>query len=208
MSQLLSSKGRPINSTFKTPFINSYSNDDDPMMCFKAAAAAKEGISTKAFIVLDDQTLRDGGKTCRLSTHDDDRDEETYHARVALRCKTSCAVAALNILEQSTDGNEQQMARSLRNEAAIAGGIWSEKAAARQHEHAKIAHIRAAEYPQSQDWNLESGCCSAGDSRPYIPVFCTADIDLEVCKALDVLFLFHISFFLLVFSTLICMGFR
>lgn len=150
------------------------------MMSFKVATAAKEGISAKAFIVIDNQTLKDGGKTCRVSTHDDDRDEENYHARVAFRCELASAVAALNFLALSPDGQEHQAARALRNEAAIAGGVWSKDAAARQHEHAIVPRIKAEEYPQSKEWDVESGCNSAEDSRPYIAVFRVADIDLEV----------------------------
>lgn len=103
MSKLQNSKDRPIDSKLKTPLIGGYSDGDDSMMTFKVIVAAKYGISAKAFIVLDSQTLKDGGKTCRVSTHDDDRDEENYHARVAFCRAISSAVAALNILEQCTD---------------------------------------------------------------------------------------------------------
>lgn len=182
-----------MDMKLKMPFASSYSSDDDPMMSFNVAAAAKENIDAKAFIVLDSQTLKDGGITCRVSTHDDDRDEENYHAHVAFRCEITSAVAALNILEQSLDGNAHKTARALRNEAVIAGGVWSEEAAARQHDHARVQRIKAADYSRSKDWNLESGCYSAEDSRPHIPVFCTADTDLEVCEPF---MLFYMSFFL------------
>lgn len=194
LSDLLTGKDRPIdgnNIAFNSPFTGSCSNVNDTMMSFMAAAVAKEGISSKAFIVLDTQTLEDGGKTCQVSTHDDGRDEDDYHMRVsAFRCDLSSAVAALSILEQSPDGQDHQTARVLCNEAAIAGGVWSDETAAGQHEHTKVPRITSADYPQSKDWDQESRRNCREDPLPYIPIFRTADINLEVCETLP----FSLSF--------------
>lgn len=153
------------------------------MYDFMAAAKGKEGISSKAFVILDQQTAKDG-KTCQVTTHDDDSDEDNYQDRVAFRCDLSSAFAALEVLDrglgEANDDYRHTTARSLRNEAAIAGGVWSREASDGQH--ARVSPLN--EYPRSSDWNDSSRRLNAGDPRPYIPVFRTADVSLEVCEPL------------------------
>ena len=147
------------------------------MIDFTAAAKAREGISSKAFVILDRQTVEDG-KTCQVTTHDDDSDEDNYQDRIPFRCELSSAVAALKDIEQCIDGQERKAARILRNEASITGGVWNQENAARQRE--KTPRIHPADYRQSNIWDGNSGPKAAEDELPYVPVFRTTDISLEV----------------------------
>lgn len=168
-----------------------------PMYDFMAAAKGKEGISSKAFLVLDQQTAKDG-KTCQVTTHDDDSDEEDYQDRVVFRCDLSSAFAALEALDrglgEDNDDYRHNTARSLRNEAAISGGVWSREASDSQR--SRVSRISQNEYRPTSKWNHWSQRRDAGDPRPYVPVFRTADMSLEVCEpllclTLMVTFLFH-----------------
>lgn len=147
------------------------------------SAKTKAGISSKVFICLDQQTVKDG-RTCQISTHDDDSDEDDYHYRVIFRCELSSAQDALQILEQTQNQVDpfcHRAARAMRNEAAIAGGVWSREASELQH--AKTPHIRTDEYPRNNQWNDSQSMddFEYGDRRIYVPVFRTADISVEVC---------------------------
>lgn len=186
LSELLTGNDRPINGV-NTPFTTKMPDGLQPMYDFMAAAKRKEGISSKAFIILDRQTANDG-TTCQVTTHDDDSDEDNYQDRVVFRCDLSSACAALEALHrglgEENDDYRHNTARSLRNEAAIAGGIWSREVSDSQR--ARVSRISLNEYPRSSDWDDSSGCRDAWDplARPYVPVFRTADISLEVCKPL------------------------
>lgn len=156
-----------------------------PMYDFMAAVKGNEGISSKAFVILDRQTANDG-KTCQVTTHDDDSDSDDYQDRVVFRCDLSSAFAALEALErglgEESDDYRHNTARSLRNEAAIAGGVWSREASDSQR--SRVSRISLNEYPRSSDWNDSSRRRDAEDPRPYVPVFRTADVSLEVCEPL------------------------
>lgn len=106
------------------------------------------------------------------------------------RCQLSSAIAALQELEQGSDAQEvlNKKARAMRNEAAIAGGIWSQESAAEQRERAKTPRITKTEYPPNKDWDLYSGPVGWEDPLPYTPVFCTTDISLEVGSSNSLLF--------------------
>lgn len=196
LSELLTGNDRPIDGV-NSPFTANMPDGLQPMYDFMAAAKDKEGISSKAFILLDRQTASDG-KTCQVTTHDDDSDEEDYQDRVVFRCDLSSAFAALEALErglgEENDDYRHNTARSLRNEAAIAGGVWSREASNSQR--ARVSRISPNEYRRSSNWNHCSQRRDAGDPRPYVPVFRTADMSLEVCEPLlclilMVTFLFH-----------------
>lgn len=186
LSNLLTGNDRPINGV-NTPFTSSMPDGLQPMYDFMAAAKRKEGISSKAFVVLDQQTAKDG-KTCQVATHDNDSDEDNYQDRVVFRCDLSSAFATLEALDrglgEENDDYRHNTARSLRNEAAIAGGVWSREASDSQR--ARVSRIFLNEYPRSSDWDDSSGCRDAWDplARPYVPVFRTADISPEVCEPL------------------------
>lgn len=147
------------------------------------SAKTKTGISSKVFTCLDQQTVKDG-RTCQISTHDDDSDMDDYHYRVIFRCELSSAQDALQILEQTQDQTDpfcHRAARALRNEAAIAGGVWSREASELQQ--ARVPHITTEEYPRSNQWNVSISLedVEYGVRRIYVPVFRTADISVEVC---------------------------
>lgn len=184
LSQLLTKDDRPIDgvhTAFTTPFTATLPDGIEPLRTFMAAAKIKGGISSKVFIVLDQQTAK-VGNTCQVTTHDDDSDEDNYQFRVPLRCELASALAAAQALEVSPDQYGHEAARALRNDAAIAGGVWTQESAERQHSDAgeRAARISAAQYPQSKDWDEFSGTVRSEDPRPYVPVFRTADINLEV----------------------------
>jgi hypothetical protein len=184
LSQLLTKDDRPIDgvhTAFITPFTATLPDGIEPMRTFMAAAKIKEGISSKVFIVLDQQTAKDGN-TCQVSTHDDGSDEDNYEVRVPFRCELTSAISDALALEVGLEQYGHTTARALRNEAAIAGGIWTQESVERQHSHARerAARITEAQYPQSKDWDEFSGTVTSEDPRPYVPVFCTADIILEV----------------------------
>jgi hypothetical protein len=181
LSEILSSSNRPIDgitTAFKSPFTGTLPDDIGPMSNFTAAARSRDDISSKAFIILDSQTVKDGGRTCQVTTYDDDSDEDNYQDRVPFRCELSSAVAALQAIERSQSGEEPKTARAFRNEAAIAGGVWSQESAARQH--SKTSHFNPADYPQNKAWDTNSGPRAPEDALPYLPVFCTTEISLEV----------------------------
>lgn len=196
LSELLTGKDRPIDGV-NSPFTANMPDGLQPMYDFMAAAKGKEGISYKAFVILDQQTAKDG-KTCQVTTHDDDSDEDNYQDRVVFRCDLSSAFAALEALDrglgEEIDDYRHNTARILRNEAAISGGVWSREASDSQH--ARISRISLNEYPRSSDWNDSSRRWDAEDPRPYVPVFRTADVNVEVCEPL-------LSFTFLVTSVLI-----
>lgn len=197
LSELLTGNDRPIDGV-NSPFTANMPGGLQPMYDFMAAAKGKEGMSSKAFVILDQQTAKDG-KTCQVTTHDDDSDDDNYQDRVVFRCDLSSAFATLEALERGLGEEEDDYyrhntARSLRNEAAIAGGVWSREASDSQR--ARVSRISLNEYPRSSDWNDSSRRRNAGDPRPYVPVFRTADMSLEVCEPLLYLtlmatFLFH-----------------
>lgn len=150
------------------------------------SAKSKAGISSKVFICLDQQTVKDG-RTCQVSTHDDDSDMDDYRYRVVFRCELSSAQDALQILEQNQNQADpfcHRAARALRNEAAIAGGVWSREASELQH--ARVPHITTDEYPRSNQWNDSKSLDDVeyGHRRIYVPVFRTADMSVEV-RCLD-----------------------
>lgn len=184
LSEILTGNDRPIDGV-DSPFTASMPGGLQPMYDFMAAAKGKEGISSKAFVILDRQTANDG-KTCQVTTHDDDSDEDDYQDRVVFRCDLSSAFAALEALDrglgEENDDYRHNTARSLRNEAAIAGGVWSREASDSQR--ARVSRISLNEYPRSSDWNDSSRRRDAEDPRPYVPVFRTADVSLEVCEPL------------------------
>lgn len=184
MSELLTGNDRPIHSV-NSPFTASMPEGLQLMYGFMAAAKGKGGISSKAFVILDRQTANDG-KTCQVTTHDDDSDDDNYQDRVVFRCDLSSALAALEALDRSlgeeSDDYRHNTARALRNEAAIAGGAWSREASDSQH--ARVPRISLNEFPRSSDWNDSSRRLNAEDLRPYIPVFRTADMSLDVCEPL------------------------
>lgn len=197
LSELLTGKDRPIDGV-NSPFTANMPDGLQPMYDFMAAAKRKEGISSKTFVILDQQTANDG-KTCQVTTHDDDSDEDNYQDRVVFRCDLYSAFVALEALDrglgEEIDDYRHNTARTLRNEAAIAGGVWSREASDSQH--ARIPRISLNEYPQSSDWNGSSRRRDAEDPRPYVPVFRSADVSVEVCEpllylTLLVTFLFHI----------------
>lgn len=193
LSECLTSNDRPIDGVhtgFTTPFATIVPKGLEPMSTFSAACKTKEGVSSKAFVVLDRQTAKDG-QTCQVTTHDDDSDGENYLDRVLFRCELSSALAALEILEQGPDETDQyrhRTARALRNEAAIAGGVWSREAS--ESQRARVLRITVDEYPRSSDWNdwNEEGDLGSttvvdlDDPRPYVAVFRTGDIGLEVLQ--------------------------
>lgn len=157
-----------------------------------AACRSKEGVSSKAFLILDRQTVKDG-KTCQVATHDDYRDDDDNKDRVVFRCDLSSAVVALDALERGglyeneddeahddDDDYRHNMARSLRNEAAIAGGVWSRQASSEcQRDDRTVPRIKLDEYPPASDWDCSSGRTAIDDPRPYVPVFRTANISPE-----------------------------
>lgn len=184
LSVLLTGDDRRINSV-NSPFTANMPSGLQPMYDFMAAAKGKEGMSSKAFVILDQQTANDG-RTCQVTTHDDGSDDDNYQDRVIFRCDLSSAFVALEALErglgEENDDYRLNTARSLRNEAAIAGGVWTREASDSQH--ARVSRISLNEYPRSSDWNDSSQRQNAGDPRPYVPVFRTADMSLEVCELL------------------------
>lgn len=184
LSQLLTQDDRPIDgdhTAFTTPFTATLPDGIEPLRTFMAAAKMKESISSKVFIVLDKQTAKDG-KTCQVTTHDDDSDEDNYESRVPFRCELTSALAAAQALEAAPDQYGHMTARALRNEAAIAGGVWTQEASERQYSHARerAALISVAQYPPSKDWDEFSGTVESEDPRPYVPIFRTAGISQEV----------------------------
>lgn len=154
------------------------------MRTFMAAARIKKGISAKVFIVLDAQTAKDG-KTCQVTTHDDDSDEDSYEYRVPFRCELTSALAAAQALEAAPDQYGHTTARALRNEAALAGGVWTQEASDSQHSQTRerAARISVAQYPQSKDWDEFSGTVESEDPRPYVPIFRTAETSQEVLQS-------------------------
>ena len=184
LSELLTGNDRPIDGV-NSPFTANMPGGLQPMYDFMAAAKGKAGVSSKAFVILDQQTVNDG-RTCQVTTHDDDSNDANYQDRVVFRCDLSSALAALEALDrglgEENDDYRHNTARSLRNEAAIAGGTWSREAS--ESQHARDSRISLNEYPRSSDWNDSSRSLNAEDSRPYIPVFRTADMSLEVCEPL------------------------
>lgn len=184
LSELLTGNDRPIDG-IKSPFTANMPSGPQPMYDFMVTAKGKEGISSKAFVILDEQTAKDG-KTCQVTTHDDDSDEDNYQDRVVFRCDLSSAIAALEALErglgEKNDDYRHSTARTLRNEAAIAGGVWIREASDSQQ--ARVSRISLNEYPRSSHWNDSSRSRIAEDPRPYVPVFRTANVSLEVCELL------------------------
>ncbi|CAN8097502.1 unnamed protein product [Discula destructiva] len=184
LSEVLTSNDGSIDGdriTFKTPFTGTLPDDVEPMWKFMAAAKEKAGISSKVFVILDSQTAQDG-ETCQVSSYDDDSDEDDYKDPLPFRCALSSVVAALRAMEESPEGRERSTARVLRNEAAVAGGVWSQASAARQH--AKTPRFDPAEYPRSEAWDTASEPKASEDPLPYISVFRTADISLDTLNAL------------------------
>ncbi|KAK7701874.1 hypothetical protein SLS64_010008 [Diaporthe eres] len=143
LSQLLTKDDRSIDgvhTAFTTPFTAILPDGIEPMRTFMAGAKIKEGISAKVFIVLDQQTSK-VGKTCQVTTHDDDSDEDNYEFRVPIRCELTSALAAAQALEVSPDQCGHHTARALRNEAAITGGVWTQESAEIQHSYAEGPYI-------------------------------------------------------------------
>lgn len=184
LSELLTGKDRPIDAV-NSPFTANMPDGLQPMYDFMAAAKRKEGISSKTFVILDQQTANDG-KTCQVTTHDDNSDEDNYQDRVVFRCDLSSAFAALEVLYrglgEENDDCRHNTARSMRNEAAIAGGVWRRKASDSQQ--AWVSRISLNDYPQSSHSNDSSRSRIAEDPRPFVPVFRTADVSLEVREPL------------------------
>lgn len=184
LSQILTSRDGPIDverNTFRTPFTGTLPDDVSPMLTFMSAAKTKAGISSKAFVILDSQTAQDG-ETCQVSSYDDISVEDDYKDALPFRCALSSVVAALQALHESPDGEERSKARVLRNEAAVAGGVWSRESAMEQR--AKAPRFDPAEYPRSEVWDGNSEPRASEDAVPYIPIFCTAGVSLEVFSAL------------------------
>lgn len=183
LSEILSSQDGPLGDSATTPsFVSPFIGElfEQRFMEFMNAAQSKDGISSKAFLVFDNQTRKDNGTTCQVSTYHDLSDKEDQYERVPFRCMLSSAVAALQALEQCPNGQEHPTARAMRNQAAIASGIWSQESAAEQEEKGKSIRFTPVEYPQSEAWDIKAGFVAAENPLPYVPIFRTANISLEV----------------------------
>lgn len=174
MSELLTSDDKPINS-FETPFNLKVPEILQAVSEFMDAAKTKKGISKNTFVVLDSTTAKDK-TTCQVAI-DSRHEEELYWDYVPFRCELSSLIPALEALEH---GDGTATARKLRNEAAMVGGVWKQQQVDAVRN--KQSRLAAADFPKSEAWDEYCGAESSESALPYVPVFRTADISLEVYK--------------------------
>jgi hypothetical protein len=146
------------------------------MSDFMDGIAKKPGINSKAFVILDDATGQDES-TCLIAV--DVRKENPATDYLTFRCQFSSTLSALEELNGSSSA--QQTLKRLRNETAMAGGVWSK--ATVDKVKSRKPRFDPSEFPPSQDWNTNCAAEFPDAARPYIPVFRSVEIGLKVCAA-------------------------
>lgn len=141
---------------------------------FMDSIAQKPGINAKAFVILDTTTAQDKS-TCFVAT---DAREDKYGAwpYLGFRCDLSSLVPALEALDHAS-------VRDLRNQAAISSGAWRKEVLDASKK--EPSRIKPSDYPIHQGWSTELVPANNDTSKPYFPVFRTADVPLEVCDPLS-----------------------
>lgn len=183
LSEILTVDSRPI-AAYVSPFVNL---DDDgerqARETMRQAIARYNMASTKAYAVLDSHSAEDR-TTCYVSSFEyqnrtkgyEEDDEEHNTSSVNIRCNLVHVVSLLDDLEAATDS---AAARVLRNEAAAVGGVWNaEKVQVLRNQPSKV---RSAKWKPSPAWDEDCAMEGRGETaHPFLPVFRTADISLEV----------------------------
>ena len=128
---------------------------------FMNAVAKKSGVNGRAFVILDDTTAKDKS-TCLVAA--DVRGDNSHGIDyTGFRCQFSSALSAL---EPLIHGSET--IREMRNEAAMAGGVWSKSTLDKIK--SRKPRIDASKFPLSKHWNTGCGTMFHSD-KPYYPVF-------------------------------------
>jgi len=162
--------------SFDTPFKEDLPEIVQSLGIFMDATKSKDGISHKAFVILDQTTASDKN-TCQIAT-DGREDEESQWTYIAFRCELSSIIHGLEAVEQAVEATGT--ARDLRSEAAMVGGVWSKRRV--DEFRARPRRIGVGKYAVHESWDEYSGRDNAETDIPYIPVFKTSEISLEVSK--------------------------
>lgn len=183
LSEVLTVDNRPIAS-YVSPFVNlDEDGEREATDRMRQAMARYNTASTKAYAVLDSYSAEDRSTCCvssfecqdRTKGEDEDEDEDNTSS-VNIRCNLNHVVSLLEDLEVAMDCSA---ARVLRNEAAAVGGVWdAEKVQLLRDQPSKL---RSAKWKPSPAWDEDCAMEGRGETaHPYLPVFRTADISLEV----------------------------
>ncbi|KAK7956576.1 uncharacterized protein PG986_005798 [Apiospora aurea] len=187
LSEILTAESRPISS-YASPFINLDEDEEGEARETMRQAMARDNMATtKAYAVLDSHSAEDR-TTCYVSSFEyenreegdgEDEDEEEAASSVNIRCSLNSVVSLLDELEAAEDSTA---ARILRNEAAAVGGVWdAEKVQALRNQPSKL---RSAKWKPSPAWDEDCAMEGRGETaHPYLPVFRTADVNLETLQA-------------------------
>lgn len=182
----------PITS-YKSPFVNLDTDGElEAIETMRQAMVRENMAGTKAYAVLDSHSAKDR-TTCYVTSFeyenvkkgddDDDDDDEESTSNVCVRCDIGSIVSILSSLQEA---EESTRARKHRNEAAIVGGVWDTRKAMRLRAHPSTLNaprhkLRSAHWRPSPAWDKYCAMGGRGETaRPYVPVFRTADISIEV----------------------------
>ncbi|KAI0006245.1 hypothetical protein F4779DRAFT_597138 [Xylariaceae sp. FL0662B] len=139
---------------------------------FMDSITQKSGINAKAFIILDAMTAQDKS-TCFVAT-DSREDEYGAWPYLGFRCDFSSLVSALEALDYAS-------VRDLRNQAAISSGAWRKQVLDTRKR--QPSRIKPSNYERHQGWSTELVPTNNDTSKPYFPIFRTADVSLEILNA-------------------------
>ncbi|KAL9084167.1 MAG: hypothetical protein Q9165_008215 [Trypethelium subeluteriae] len=130
------------------------------------AVKSHSNVTDEVLVILDSRTEK-GRATCRLVWR--------YYAHfTSTRSQFGPSLVALAAL---LDGKSTM--QQLQNDAAAAGGALTEYTAASQRDPPKSSELLSLQQ-RSQEWNRYSNLRNTADETVILPVFCTAEISLEV----------------------------
>ncbi|KAH9908392.1 hypothetical protein F4778DRAFT_717079 [Xylariomycetidae sp. FL2044] len=141
----------------------------------------KPEFASQILVILDETTAEDQ-TSCQVAV-DAREDEFGLFPTVNFRCDFASLASAIDALTSraSEQGNNMCIAaRELRNEAALSSsGVWSEREIIDKKTSRK-PQIDISRYPRHANWSTGRVPADNESSRPYFPVFRTADIDAQV----------------------------
>ncbi|KAI0172570.1 hypothetical protein GGR52DRAFT_413875 [Hypoxylon sp. FL1284] len=136
---------------------------------FMDTIAHRSDVNSKALIILDANTAQDKS-TCFIAV-DNRADEYSPSPYRGFRCEFASLVPALEALAYAS-------AIDLRNQAALCPGAWRKEILEAKKQ--QPSGIKRSDYPVHKAWSTELVPSNNETSKPYFPVFRTADVSLEV----------------------------
>ncbi|ETS81733.1 hypothetical protein PFICI_06735 [Pestalotiopsis fici W106-1] len=134
----------------------------------------KPGVNGKAFVILDSTSGQDQS-TCLVAASVGDDNPTIDHAK--FRCQFSSTLSVLAQLDRGGPADIPHIIRRLRTEAAEAGAVW--EMALVDRIKSREAQIGLSKFPPSKDWNTRCPEALPRTSRPYFPIFRSAEISLQ-----------------------------